>query len=293
MVVVSRRRGGDVLTWGSPSSRIRPVERGLRRLNQALLQVDIRVLAPTTPDGFIDFETDEGRVVRVNVWARLLHASYIALGQDRWRYGGRLYGGFWQSIPRWARLGLRPNGDVAGERRPDDLVLLHIDGERTAESDFSCLHPRLLYAAAGGELTGDAYDVPGFDRGHAKIALNALVNATSVRRAIAALTDRRACSASPGLPHDDARRLVELLLERHRRIEPLLGRDAGIVLQNVDGRMALDIALTLFEEGVPVLPVHDSFVCRECDLRRVEEVMSDRLEQEQRRLRRDGLPLPR
>ncbi len=272
---VSRcRRSRGVLAFASPASCLRPVLGQIRTLNRDLLRTPTWLNTAKTSSGFVSFETDRGRSQRVNLFSRQLHASYVALRRDRWKYGGRLYGGWWQTIPKQARKHIT------------------IAGEWTTEPDFGCLHPGLMYAAVGAELEGDAYEVAGFGRTTCKVALNTLINSTSESQAIRSLTDQRPSSSSSRLSRHEAERLVNALHKRHRQIRGLLGRDAGIVLQNVAGRMCLVICRRLFGEGIPVLPVHDSFVCRERDAARVEEVMREELDKTKARLRSDGLRLP-
>ena len=285
-VLVSRRGGSGPVVGLGGGSRMRTMERRVRRLNDYLCQTDAWLTVPTSPDGFVWFGHEYG-AQRVSLWSRFVHASFVARRRDRWRFGGRLYGPWWQSIPRWARLGFRPDGTVAKTRQPGDVCLLRIDGEDTVEPDFRCLHPGLLYAAVGRSLEGDAYEVAGVERGTAKIALNALINASSVQTAVRVLSDSRPCAL--GLPQREAVRIVETLLSRHAPIRELLGRDAGVALQRIDAGMALDICLGLFDEAIPVLPVHDSFVCRLRDVGRVEEVMHDTLDRVLAECRRSGL----
>ena len=76
-------------------------------------------------------------------------------------YGGRFYGGWWQSIPSKLRHRIT------------------INNEPTIELDYSSMHPRMLYAEVGAECPADPYNV-GFDPEHrdlVKKAFNALINA--------------------------------------------------------------------------------------------------------------------
>ncbi len=293
--VLSRRRRGELVCVAGRRSSIREEVCRVQQLNDFLCDVDIDLRVPTSRHGFVEFkpQPDKARrslVHRVNLGDRSVVASHVALRNDRWKYGGRLYGGYWQSTPRWARSGIRPDGEPAKTRRPGDIVLLHIDGDPTVEPDFRCLHADLLYASVELDPDGDPYVVDGFSRDDGKIALNALVNASSVESAIRVLADHR--RDKPGLERPLAERLVAELRRRNRPIDHLLGRDAGIVLQNVDGRTCLEICCRLFGEGIPVLPVHDSFVSRERDAARVEEVMLEELDKAKSRLPSEGLRLP-
>ena len=58
---------------------------------------------------------------------------YRVFNNRSFEQGGRFYGGWWQEVPRVYRRFIR------------------IDGEPTAELDYSSLHPRILYALRGYE----------------------------------------------------------------------------------------------------------------------------------------------
>jgi hypothetical protein len=83
---------------------------------------------------------------RVDVSARQLRRQFT-LGQfDR---GGRLFGGFWENLPKPVRL--------LGQR---------IEGQRVVGLDYSQLNPVLAYFLAGAKpAPGDAYVLPGLE-GH-------------------------------------------------------------------------------------------------------------------------------
>ncbi len=83
--------------------------------------------------------------------------------------GGRLFGGFWQNLPREERHRLR------------------INGEPVADLDYSGMFPRLAYLAAGAPMPppdADPYAIPGLEghRDGAKKALNALLSRTGPMR---------------------------------------------------------------------------------------------------------------
>ena len=83
--------------------------------------------------------------------------------------GGRLFGGFWQNLPREERHRLR------------------INGEPVADLDYSGMFPRLAYLAAGAPMPppdADPYAIPGLEshRDGAKKALNALISRTGPMR---------------------------------------------------------------------------------------------------------------
>ena len=81
----------------------------------------------------------------VNVQARQLRRQFTLGRFDR---GGRLFGGFWNNLPKSVRLkGIR------------------IDGEEVVGLDYSALNPRLAYHVADADPPpGDAYTLPGLEQ---------------------------------------------------------------------------------------------------------------------------------
>ena len=169
--------------------------------------------------------------------------------------GGRFYNGFWQNM------------------RKADRGLITLDGSSTVEPDYRCLHPSMLYALAGGRLGGDAYDIgplpDGVTRAHVKRALNTLINADTRQKALGAIVY---LDDFPG-DYRQAADLAERIEDRHSTIACAFGSGVGRKLQNLDSQMAERVMLDLLNEGVVVLPIHDSFRCRAQDESRVLEAM--------------------
>lgn len=157
-----------------------------------------------------------------------------------WTLGGRYYGGWWQQVS-------------SGDREH-----FRIDGGASCEVDYEMLHPRLLYAAAGRKLAGDAYTIDGWDRKVCKRAFNILINANSYPRALGAIQpyvdgDREA-----------AVRLVKALKRHHKPVAGYFHSGAGLRLQNVDSEIAKSVLQELtVRRGMTVLPIHDSFIVRD------------------------------
>lgn len=112
------------------------------------------------PDG----EPDQGKYrQQVDLNRRRL---YRVFNNSTFEDGGRLYGGWWQSIPsRW---------------RP----YITIDWCPTRELDYSSMQPAMIYAMAGLPLDFDAYEIDGIpetdaNRNVIKITLLKIINATA------------------------------------------------------------------------------------------------------------------
>jgi DNA-binding XRE family transcriptional regulator len=86
------------------------------------------------------------------------------------------------------------------------------------------------------------------------VALLILINAPSWQSASGAIMHRF------GLSRDDGRRLVDELERRHMPIAKHFQSGAGCRLQWYDSRMADRILIEATRQGIPVLPIHDSFI---------------------------------
>ena len=176
--------------------------------------------------------------------------------------GGRFYGGWWEVVPSEYR------------------TKLLIDGKRTEELDFGSLHPTILYAKAGATLKGDAYDIllrpAKFPKGKSvldfrkvvKKAFNAMLNA------------RQKLNAPPrdlalhlwGVKWPD---LVEAIIKHHKPIANEFFTGVGLRLQYEDSKIAESLMIKFARTRgiVPLLPVHDSFICHHGYKEEVKQMM--------------------
>jgi DNA-binding XRE family transcriptional regulator len=163
--------------------------------------------------------------------------------------GGRFYGHFIQGLPKKVRQ------------------LVTISGKPVSEPDYPAHHLRILRAKEGHSLTGDPYEVDGWERGVVKVALLIMINASSWQRA------RGAIMHQFGLSRDEAQRLVHELERRHASIAKHFQSGAGRWLQSYDSRMADRILIEATRHGIPVIPIHDSFITLARHENRVRELM--------------------
>lgn len=236
---------GMLVNYRDTESTMRD-RRFLEAVNRRLSETDIRlegmigVVVDSNVEtiffpGFLQW-LDEGYGDHT-VYTRMKELYRIYNGS--WSLGGRIYGGWWQQVRR-------------GDRQH-----LTIDGGATVELDYEMLHPRLLYAAFGQTLDGDAYTLDGWDRIVCKRAFNVLVNARSYASALGAIQ-----------PHVDGNRMTAVALiaemkQRHAAVADSFHSGAGLRLQNLDSRMARSVLHDLaVRRGIAVLPVHDSFIVR-------------------------------
>ena len=169
---------------------------------------------------------------------------------DSWDQGGRFYGGWWQTVPR------------------DYRRFITINGKHTIELDYSGMHPTLLYARAGVEPIGDAYDVgmPSVPREIIKAVFNKLLNAKSRTMPTSAFDER-----AYGLTWRD---LEEAVKARHQPIREFFNTGYGVRLQTIDANIANQVMLRFLDRGYPCLPVHDSFIVHHAMANELREVMA-------------------
>jgi hypothetical protein len=149
--------------------------------------------------------------------------------------GGRAYGP-WQSLPARHR------------------AMMLINGEPTLEPDFVALHPSIIYASRGIHLVGDPYETAEFPRAHGKAGFNIALNAKSYS------TARAAIAHDLSLDMASATKLLQAITSKHRAVSDQFFSDAGVRLMRIDSDIALTTVLTCQSKGIPVLPVHDSFI---------------------------------
>lgn len=172
-----------------------------------------------------------------------------------WERGGRMYGGYWQGMPKRFR---------------NQLL---IDGQHTVELDYSRLHPTMLFNEAGIALPDnlDPYRVPGFnvDLAGAKQTFNRLLNHD---RQITFIAEDQ------GEWFDDAKSFNEYrdaMVEHLTQIAHYFRDDKGVRLQKKDSELALNVINRCMHKNIAVYPVHDSFIVRHDNEQRLRRIMRE------------------
>jgi hypothetical protein len=157
--------------------------------------------------------------------------------------GGRFYGSWVQTIP--------------SRYRP----FITINGKRTQEFDYSSLNPSLAYASVGVQYDGDGYDLADLqekdeyiERDVVKEAFNAMMQVSG--------SNLHQKPNDLVLPegHTSWKRIRSLLLQKHEVIAELFFNGMGGKLQRQDSDIAEEVMLRCIKAGIPVLPIHDSFI---------------------------------
>ena len=162
----------------------------------------------------------------------------------KWTEGGRLFDGFWETMPRQERFARLRIGTVACA-----------EGEPIANVDFGQLFTALAYRQCNLPTPdGDLYDIRG-DGSHRdgfKRLLNAMLFAQGP------LT-RWPQDTSSGFPRGTKLQAVLAAIRHHHAsIAHLFGTGIGFTLMAIESAILIDALLRLFASGVTALPLHDS-----------------------------------
>ena len=165
---------------------------------------------------------------------------------------GRFYGGWWQTIP--------------SKYRP----YLFIDGKKTVEVDFSGMSLRILYGMNNVPYKGnkDIYDLSDntnegrrwkFEKtsGQRKLIktyINALLNDESGRFRLSDEEHEKLGFTSYAIK--------KRFLKVHSPVADLINAGVGLETQFYDSEIAMDVMKFFMADGIPVLPIHDSFIIR-------------------------------
>lgn len=169
---------------------------------------------------------------------RLIHSKELTCSRKfkgSFSSGGRFYGSFQQL--------------TQAERST-----IQINGQPTCEIDIKSLHPRMLYNMEGLNAPDDCYALEGFSREDVKAVMLVSLNADSEGKAI------RALQYEQGIPADVSQEIIVALRKAHKPLQKYLFKDSWRLLQYQDSCLADDILKTSTALGLPLLPIHDSFV---------------------------------
>lgn len=155
--------------------------------------------------------------------------------------------------------------------------LIRIDDCNTIEPDFKAMHPTILYAWEGIQLSpdeiADLYSIDGYDRSVIKSAVLILINCSSEASFQAMVTKSGKAENShlegfiEGLPDGiNGSKLLAAIKDKHAPIAHHFGsKNIGLRLQRLDSDIIASAVHSLAALDVPVLPVHDSIRCKVTD----------------------------
>jgi hypothetical protein len=262
-VIVLRDQDGDLIDYVDRPDIVR-MRRDVEAQNRFLAGFQIHVDHPEARYDALGFLHIGDR--RLNPEQRQLFRVF----NRKFSRGGRWYGPFWQGLPSRIRKGLL------------------IDGVETVEVDYCACHPQLLCAMAGLELPFgspgfDPYAIPGIPRKHAKLAFNIMLNAESEAAARGALAERLR-DMGADRPSQTARAAMDAVIKWFPRLQRYWNTGIGLRLQNFDATICGRVLKSLRQQGIPALPVHDSFIVPKPSEQLLHEVMNTELNRMHKRL---------
>ena len=204
-------------------------------------------------------KSDEEQFKKVQFHKKFI---YRVFNNKKWDNGGRFYGAWWQSVPS------------AWRHR------ITIDNHITREKDYTSVHFYILYNQAGLEFPTkmvdelgvfDPYDLSPYMnwadeeikqwRDVTKLAMNIMLNAKDQQSAIKAMQRDRKKMKIPR-HFKDWKDFVEFIRDKHKDIDFAFCSGKGVEYQFIDSKVANRVMeIMLQENGVMVLPIHDSFIC--------------------------------
>jgi hypothetical protein len=194
--------------------------------------------------------SDLGR--KVNVSERRLRRIFT---REKFDSGGRLFGGFWQPLPKIIRRkGVR------------------IDGEGISVLDYSQMNPRIAYALANTvPPMEDVYRVPGFEdaayRPGMKQLFNAMLFATKpIKRMPKGIGKKFPAKVN-------AKQAVQSIVESHTALTFFKGHGHHIMF--LESQIMVRLLLDLRQRNITGLPVHDAVAVPQSRAEEVRQIMVD------------------
>jgi hypothetical protein len=219
----------------------------LARINDHLASVDLAFLSQSARP--------------IDLGERRLHRSFnlppsLPPGTIRFDLGGRLFGGWWQSIGR------------------ADRPFIRIAAEPVADLDFKNLFVRLAYIHTGlppPPPRDDLYAVPGFE--HHREGVKKLVSAMLFARKRLSKLPVGTKELLP--PSTTAATVRSAIIARHLALEDSFETGVGFSLMFTESQMLVAILLRLNAAGITALPMHDGIMVPVSKSDRAARVMGD------------------
>lgn len=200
----------------------------LQHINDGLERADIDFLPPPWVTRQVD--ASDRRLRRV-------------FNNGSFEQGGRLFGGFWQTLPK----ALRKDGIL-------------IDDTDTITLDYGQIAPLILYGKADVKPHfEDAYAVPGLERyrNGVKKIMNAMIQSDKP------LARRPQGTASLLPKHLRLDQVLDLITAFHKPISDFFYTGNGLEIFYQESQIMVSVLTRLMERGITALPIHDAVIVSE------------------------------
>lgn len=174
--------------------------------------------------------------------------------------GGRLFGGFWQSMKKEYRK-----------------AAILINSQSIEELDYSTMLPRMLYGKVGStipkELEEDLYRIPGFIR--SRQGIKKLFGAMLFSSSLPKWTTYPKETAEHFHPEElhHVQEVMKAIRIAHHPIKQQFGTGVGHHLQFVESEILIDVLLELQKREIVALPIHDAVLVPREESRQAREIM--------------------
>ena len=232
----------------TPSQKIAKQQQLLAQYNSFI--INQRVMIP----GFLGMIPD------------LIHTRRV-FNNNNWQSHGRLYGGRFQQL------------------NEDERSRITINGEPTTELDIKSCHPTMAYAEVGidwyGQSNQDIYEKEGlasWPRDLVKRCVSTLFNAKSKQSAVSSLYDKQRkegiVEAAGMVSYKGwATDLVDDCFASFVDLQLLFYEEAGNYFMFKEGNICMSVIESCLKQELPVLSLHDSFICQQKHERAVSEII--------------------
>lgn len=242
-VIILKNERADVFTGGKPidykdDERTRLYREQMHRINDWLCKADIYL------DPYI------GSLKNVNGSDRLLRRIF---NNNSFEAGGRLFGGFWQSLSKRERFrGIR------------------IEGSPIVALDYAQMAPRILYGMAGvNPPEGDLYWIFPFwnRREGVKKVFNAMLNVDKPLERFPSGT-RALFRRSTKIQE-----VVEAIAKHHEPLRKFFFTKVGFRVMFIESQIMVQTLLSLMDRGIVGLPIHDGLLVAQGNEEAAKEIM--------------------
>jgi hypothetical protein len=229
----------DMIEYGDTEATIAYREE-MRAINSRLDSADL------------DFDQETAPALKVDLSDRRLRRIFT---RESFESGGRLFGGFWQPLPKVIRTqGLR------------------ISGEPVAVLDYSQMNPLIAYGLANAHPPSpDVYRVRGFEEDRYRPGIKKLFNAM--------LFATKPLTRMPGGVREYFPRgvsvaaVTDAIAQGNPGLRDLFFVGIGHYVQFLENQILVRVLLQLREKGIVALPIHDAVAVPASAMRPAREVM--------------------